>query len=302
MIQSSPRRGIEARSPAWQAGILTTILPRTCWDLVSCTVSWLVILRRFLSKYKVYDPKIIQSSPRRGIEARSPAWQAGILTTILPRTCWDFELCIWSSLVELGQDFLKIQNLDAEIIQSSPRRGIEVRSPAWQAGILTTILPRTCWDFESCTVSWLVILKRIFLNTKFGSKNVKIQSLWSKKNSVLSPAGNSVLSPAGNWSPVSRVTGGDTNHYTTEDLLRFWIMHMEFIGELGQDFLKLQNLDAKIIQSPPRRGIEARSPAWQAGILTTILPRTCWDLESCILSWLVILNRIFLKYKIWMQK
>ena len=25
---------------------------------------------------------------------------------------------------------------------------------------------------------------------------------------------------------------------------------------------------------PPRRGIEPRSPAWQAGILTTILPRT----------------------------
>ena len=38
-------------------------------------------------------------------------------------------------------------------------------------------------------------------------------------------------------------------------------MHMELIGELGQDFLKIQNLDAKIIQSSPRRGIEVRSPA-----------------------------------------
>ena len=28
-------------------------------------------------------------------------------------------------------------------------------------------------------------------------------------------------SPAGNWTPVSRVTGGDTNHYTTEDLLQW---------------------------------------------------------------------------------
>ena len=27
-------------------------------------------------------------------------------------------------------------------------------------------------------------------------------------------------------------------------------------------------------KNPPRRGIEPRSPAWQAGILTTILPRT----------------------------
>ena len=57
------------------------------------------------------------------------------------------------------------------------------------------------------------------------------------------------------------MTGGDTNHYTTEDLLRFGIVHIELIGELGQDFLKIQNLEAKIIQSSPRRGIEARSPA-----------------------------------------
>ena len=27
-----------------------------------------------------------------------------------------------------------------------------------------------------------------------------------------------LLSPAGNRTPVSRVTGGDTHHYTTEDL------------------------------------------------------------------------------------
>ena len=26
------------------------------------------------------------------------------------------------------------------------------------------------------------------------------------------------LSQVGNWTPVSRVTGGDTHHYTTEDL------------------------------------------------------------------------------------
>ena len=32
--------------------------------------------------------KEIVNSPRRGIEPRSPAWQAGILTTILPRI-WD---------------------------------------------------------------------------------------------------------------------------------------------------------------------------------------------------------------------
>ena len=166
IIQSPPRREIEPRSPAWQAGILTTILPRTCWDLELCTVSWLVILSRFLSKYKVYDPKIIESSPRRGIEPRSPAWQAGILTTILPGTCWDFESCTVSWLVILRRFLSKYKVYDPKIIQSSPRRGIEQRSPAWQAGILTTILPRTCWDSESSIWSWLVILNRIFLNYK----------------------------------------------------------------------------------------------------------------------------------------
>ena len=35
-----------------------------------------------------------------------------------------------------------------------------------------------------------------------------------------------------------------------------------------------QNKEEKKSSAPPRRGIEPRSPAWQAGILTTILPRT----------------------------
>ena len=30
------------------------------------------------------------------------------------------------------------------------------------------------------------------------------------------------LSPAGNRTPVSRVTGGDTHHYTTEDVMVYW--------------------------------------------------------------------------------
>ena len=30
---------------------------------------------------------------------------------------------------------------------------------------------------------------------------------------------NKSISPAGNRTPVSRVTGGDTDHYTTEELL-----------------------------------------------------------------------------------
>ena len=46
---SPPRRGIEPRSPAWQAGILTTILPRT-WYQISGKLQYLFIV--FLSQWQ----------------------------------------------------------------------------------------------------------------------------------------------------------------------------------------------------------------------------------------------------------
>ncbi len=47
------------------------------------------------------------------------------------------------------------QKLDVKMRKMSPRRGIEPRSPAWQAGILTTILSRTWLQFQKlyCTLS-----------------------------------------------------------------------------------------------------------------------------------------------------
>ena len=35
----------------------------------------------------------------------------------------------------------------------------------------------------------------------------------------------SLTLPAGNWTPVSRVTGGDTDHYTTEELRKLRFFH-----------------------------------------------------------------------------
>jgi hypothetical protein len=35
-------------------------------------------------------------------------------------------------------------------------------------------------------------------------------------------------SPTGNWTPVSRVTGGDTDHYTIEELLIIWGSKIKF--------------------------------------------------------------------------
>ena len=44
-------------------------------------------------------------------------------------------------------------------------------------------------------------------------KNVRV--LCKSKNSIISKTS----SPAGNRTPVSRVTGGDTHHYTTEEFV-----------------------------------------------------------------------------------
>ena len=107
-----------------------------------------------------------------------------------------------------------------------------------------------------------------------------------------------LTSPAGNRTPVSRVTGGDTYHYTTEDRYmlntlaysEILLLHKHWEGENHFKYsvfslnatcsllviavsLKLLKKANKIHCTPPRRGIEPRSPAWQAGILTTILPR-----------------------------
>ena len=39
-----------------------------------------------------------------------------------------------------------------------------------------------------------------------------------------SPSIKKSISPAGNRTPVSRVTGGDTHHYTTEELNELGLM------------------------------------------------------------------------------
>ena len=84
---------------------------------------------------------------------------------------------------------------------------------------------------------------------------------------------NKFDSTAGNRTQVSRVTRGDTQHYTTEDCLSG--TGCEFINSL---WLSSNVIDSVLyyyrkINWTPRQGIEPWSPAWHAGILTTILPR-----------------------------
>ena len=46
----------------------------------------LVLLRKYCFSHEKFKTGKNVTPPRRGIEPRSPAWQAGILTTILPRS------------------------------------------------------------------------------------------------------------------------------------------------------------------------------------------------------------------------
>ena len=57
-------------------------------------------------------------------------------------------------------------------------------------------------------------------------------------------------SPAGNWTPVSRVTGGDTDHYTTEDywkkIAKLSIIFYVFGSRYTKDFIRLSLLDSTL--------------------------------------------------------
>ena len=46
---------------------------------------------------------------------------------------------------------------------------------------------------------------------------MKLSELLKQKLRINNNVHKNYFSPAGNRTPVSRVTGGDTNHYTTED-------------------------------------------------------------------------------------
>ena len=147
---------------------------------------------------------------------------------------------------------------------SSPRRGIEPRCPAWQAGILTTILPR---------------------NYMRNSPNAFWIKSWSKKDILLILCGHYFSAFAYHFSavpkvfsneilnqkkcihilgvhlnPVSRVTGWDTHHYTTEELhvsISLWtVFHQMWFWTKSW---------SKKDHSSPRRGIEFRVSSVRVG-------------------------------------
>ena len=109
---------------------------------------------RMAERSKAPDSRVTFSAKLWRSECSGPrmwAWvRIPLLTKLfycLPWLCYhfvqkfDFAICL--NLI-LSESFTPLCEHNSPLIKKlSPRRGIEPRSPAWQAGILTTILSRT---------------------------------------------------------------------------------------------------------------------------------------------------------------
>ena len=174
------------------------------------------------------------SSYRRGIEFRSPAWEAGMLTTILPRNGVSISFAYHFS--PSFQRYFQIKCwIKKSVFLSSA--GNSNRSVAWWAWILITILPRNymfrvLWgpSFTKCGFEQNPEVKKIIHllggELSFGLQRERrgCSPLYYSRNSVsisfayhFSPSSQRYfsnqmlnqksvfLSSAGNWTPVSRV-------------------------------------------------------------------------------------------------
>ena len=78
--------------------------------------------------------------------------------------------------------------MDKNSINNPPRRGIEPRSPAWQAGILTTILPRmnlhgrrhvlSACSYKFCT-KWIAIMENLGIDPSASRMQSERSSIWA---------------------------------------------------------------------------------------------------------------------------
>ena len=85
----------------------------------------------------------------------------------------------------------------------------------WKSLIVSTCNKQNTWR---CRVSIPVLLA-----CKASALPFELHPLVTIENKTFKVFNNDLIRanqipyPAGNWTPVSRVTGGDTDHYTTED-------------------------------------------------------------------------------------
>jgi hypothetical protein len=73
--KNSPRRGIEPRPPAWQAGILTTILSRNCNDSFYFEVF-------FLKLCSLYWNMIISNTKELNQKTKTSTWALNVTSTV----------------------------------------------------------------------------------------------------------------------------------------------------------------------------------------------------------------------------
>ena len=158
------------------------------------------------------------------------------------------------------------------------------------------------------------LIGKIDINVWHFLTNIRkfIQILFKPKNCTVA---TTYFAPLGNRTPVSRVTGGDTHHYTSKEWgaanlsfnnTNYWkwnlcyhqIDRSDWVNDYQKFYFEVRlvklisifDIFERILENlfkfrlnqkiaplqrliSPRRGIEPRSPAWQAGIHTTIIPR-----------------------------
>ena len=236
---SSPRRGIEPRSPAWQAGILITIPPRNYMLRFLCRPSFtkcgfeqnpevkkiILLLGGELSFGLPRD--------RRGC---SPLYYRGTALAYRLRTIFH----------QVSRGISK-SNAEPKKVYSSPRRWIQTglsRDGRWKVYSLYS---------EELHVEVLLSVEKIILLTQM---RVKIKK--------------ELNSSTGNWVSVSRVTGRRYSplYYRGITCLDFFEDRLSPNAVLFPEVLKFWIKSwSKKDHSSPRRGIEFRSPRWQAGIL-----------------------------------
>ena len=84
------------------------------------------------------------------------------------RMIWNHTFPTWEMRRELGCWRYYMTCAKIKEILRSPRRGIEPRSPAWQAGILTTILPRKwCLNSSATTIITAIACLKMSNTLKF---------------------------------------------------------------------------------------------------------------------------------------
>ena len=201
--------------------------------------------------------KLRRISPRRGIEPRSPAWQAGILTTILPRKTDGLSELFFKFFTEI-KSFSVVKN-------GQKQQQTTYFSTAGNRTPVSRVTGGDTYHYTTEENRWLSEL--FFLNFFTQIKSFSVVKNGQKQQQT------TYFSTAGIWTPVSHVTGGDTHHYTTEETDGCLNSCLNFLLELSHFLLLRMAKNSNEPRISPRRGFEPRSPAWQAGILTTILPR-----------------------------